>query len=237
MVRSGLNEPKAVPRAESLEEFRALQAVDPCRSMQILHPFPGSVHDYLEQLGDPDLDRPRGCPQCNANQPLTAHGFYRRTLTDSSFDGTIPIRRYLCDRCRRTVSLLPWFALPYLRFSLASISAFLVACLLTGKTLIAAMPVAGPYQRGQSWIRRFQSRAASLCVELGGRIARPQTLDFVQCALEMLESLGWMPAHCYLFGEIRQHLLGWPKSLAPSGRRVTPAPPRPPPEGPNTAFA
>jgi hypothetical protein len=33
---------------------------------------------------------------------------------DVGFDESIHIRRYLCRCCRRTVSLLPQFALPYL---------------------------------------------------------------------------------------------------------------------------
>jgi hypothetical protein len=66
-------------------------------------------------------------PQCQARQPMVGHGFYRRTLVDVGFDGTIRVRRYLCRSCKRTVSMLPEFALPYLRFSMAVISLFLVA--------------------------------------------------------------------------------------------------------------
>jgi hypothetical protein len=46
------------------------------------------------------------------------------------------------------------------------------------------------------------------------------TPTFVQRALVMLESTGWLTAHRFLFVELRQHLLGWPRSLAPDGRRV-----------------
>jgi hypothetical protein len=28
-------------------------------------------------------------------------------------------------------------------------------------------------------------------------------------------------AHCFLFGWLRMHLLGWPSSLAPQGRRFS----------------
>jgi hypothetical protein len=37
----------------------------------------------------------------------------------------------------------------------------------------------------------------------------------------MLESAGWIPSHRFLFTAVRQHLLGWPRSLAPDGRRAT----------------
>ena len=103
--------------------------------MQILHPFAGSIQQYSEEIADPDRYRPDHCPQCEAQHPLTAHGFYRRTLVDASFDGFIRVRRYLCRACKRTVSLLPEFALPYLRFSIPVIALFLVARLLNGLTL------------------------------------------------------------------------------------------------------
>ena len=57
---------------------------------------------------------------------------------DIAFEGIIRVRRYLCRSCKRTVSLLPEFALPWLRFSLPVIAVFLVARLLNGHTLIAA---------------------------------------------------------------------------------------------------
>ena len=110
--------------------------------MQILHPFAGSVTQYAEEISDPDRYRPDHCPQCHAKQPLIGHGFYQRTLVDAGFDGVISVRRYLCRLCKRTVSLLPEFALPWLRFSITVISLFLVARLLQGLTLAAAAQIA-----------------------------------------------------------------------------------------------
>ena len=110
--------------------------------MQILHPFAGSIQQYAEEIADPDRYRPDHCPQCQAAHSLTAHGFYSRTLVDAGFDGSIRVRRYLCRSCKRTVSLLPEFALPYLRFGITVISLFLVARLLQGATLSAAAAAA-----------------------------------------------------------------------------------------------
>jgi transposase-like protein len=202
--------------------------------MQILHPFAGSVQQYAEAISDPDRFRPDHCPQCQAKQPLTGHGFYRRTLVDSAFDGVIRVRRYLCRLCQRTVSLLPQFALPWLRFSLPVISLFLVARLLQGLTLAAAARAASqpamPYQRGQFWIRRFRREAPALGLALAP-LATPTTPtpDFVARALAMLESIGWIAAHRFLFSELRAHLLGWPRFLAPRGQRTALVPARPAP--------
>jgi len=191
--------------------------------MQILHPFAGSVQQYDEQLENPNRYRPGHCPQCQTKHPLTAHGFYTRTLIDTAFDGVIRVRRYLCTACQRTVSLLPEFILPYLRSSLTVIALFLVARLLRGQTIAAAArtaPPPMPYQRGQFWIRRFRTQAATLCVALAALTQPIPAPDFVHRALAMLESTGWIAAHRFLFAGVRCHLLGWPRGLAPDGRRA-----------------
>lgn len=190
--------------------------------MQMLHPFVGSIQQYSEAISDPDRYRPDHCPQCEAKQPLTAHGFYCRTLVDLGFDGVIRVRRYLCLLCRRTVSLLPEFALPWLRFSLTVMALFLAARLLRGCTLAAATAAASqtamPYQRGQFWIRRFRTQAPALSLALAPLAAPVTAPDFVARALHMLESIGWIAAHRYLLADLRMHLLGWPAFLAPDGR-------------------
>jgi transposase-like protein len=190
--------------------------------MQILHRFAGSIQDYFEELSDPGRYRPDHCPQCEAHRPLRAHGFYTRTLVNIPFDGTIRVRRYLCRCCKRTVSLLPEFALPYLRFGIVVIALFLVARLLLGLTLKAAAKstkvATMPYQRGQFWIRRFRQQAPRLCGALAALIAPPGAPDFTSRALQMLESIGWIAAHRFLFADLRVHLLGWPAFLAPAGR-------------------
>ncbi|MGD1095566.1 MAG: DUF6431 domain-containing protein [Bryobacteraceae bacterium] len=197
--------------------------------MQILHPFAGSIQQYAEEVSDPRRYRPDHCPQCEAKDPLTGHGFYCRTLVDGAFDGIIRIRRYQCHSCKRTVSLLPDFVLPWLRFSVSVIALFLVARLLRGLTLLAAAraaaPTAMPYQRGQFWIHRFQKQAPALSLSLAPLAVTPiAAADFISRALRMLESIGWIAAHRFLFSQLRAHLLGWPHFLAPDGRRTTLAP-------------
>ena len=191
--------------------------------MQILHPFAGSMQQYAEHLADPDCYRPGHCPQCQTKHPLTAHGFYTRTLIDTAFDGVIRVRRYLCQACQRTVSLLPEFVLPYLRSSLAVIALFLIARLFRGQTIEDAArtaPPKMPYQRGQFWIRRFRAQAEALCATLAGLTMPGPAPDFVHRALTMLEASGWIAAHRFLFDGVRCHLLGWPRGLAPDGRRA-----------------
>jgi hypothetical protein len=193
--------------------------------MQILHPFLGSLPQYTEAISDPDRYRPEYCPQCKAPQPLTGHGFYSRSLIDGAFDGVIRVRRYLCRCCKRTISLLPEFVLPYLRFSVSVIALFLTARLLEGCTLVAAALAAAqphmPRQRGQFWVRRFRRQAEALCAALAAKITPLPAANFVTRALRMLQTIGWITAHRFLFSQLRVHLLGWPRFLIPHGGRVS----------------
>jgi len=190
--------------------------------VQILHPFAGSLQQYAEEVTDPDRYRPDHCPQCQTPHSLIAHGFYSRTLVDAGFDDSIRVRRYLCRSCKRTVSLLPEFALPYLRFSIPVMALFLVVRLLQGATLPAAAGAAAqsamPYERGHFWIRRLCQQAATLCAARAALAAAPPA-NLVRRALEMLQSIGWIRAHRFLFADQRCHLLGWPAFLSASGRR------------------
>ena len=196
--------------------------------MQSLHPFRGSIQEYLQEVSDPDRYRPRFCPLCHAANPLRAHGLYCRTLVDVSYDGTIPVRRYLCLLCKRTVSLLPEFALPYLRYTVAVVALFLVSHLLHACSLAKAASAASqpnmPYQRGQFWVRRFRQQAEALCAAMSSVTSVPHARDFLSRALQMLEAIGWLPAHRFLFAELRMHLLGWPRFLVPHGLHVNMSP-------------
>lgn len=196
--------------------------------MQILYLVLGSIQQYVRDIKESCAAvryRLGRCPLCQGRSCLLAHGFYYRTLVHKDFDDSIPIRRYLCRVCRRTVSLLPDLALPYLRHSTVLISLFLVSRLLAGGSLAEAAQAAFqpgmPYQRGQFWVRRFRKQAAGLCAALVSLTAAVEATDFVTRALQMLEATGWIAAHRFLFGELRVHLLGWPRFLIPRGVPIT----------------
>jgi len=196
--------------------------------MQMLYRFSGSIQQYIEQISsceETNRCRPTSCPQCESKQALVCHGFYKRTVTDVDCDCVIRVRRFLCSACRRTVSLLPEFALPYLRFTIMVIGAFLKARLLFGQTMKGAAESAHqsvmPYQRGQQWVRRFRRQAESVSAALAALVRPIGAPDFVTRAIHMLEKTGWVQAHRFLFEHLRQYLLGWPEFLAPAGIPVT----------------
>jgi hypothetical protein len=56
---------------------------------------------------------PAKCPfgDCGVNIEMKKNGFYWRYLITATFCGRIKIRRYVCMKCGRTVSMLPSFCL------------------------------------------------------------------------------------------------------------------------------
>ena len=196
--------------------------------MQMLYPFSVSIQQYIECVETREQAnrcRPAQCPQCESKRPLICHGFYSRRVMDMDVEYVIQVRRYLCWACRRTVSLLPEFVLPYLRFAIVVIGVFLKARLLSGQTLKTSAETAhqfgAPYQRGQQWVDRFRRQAESISAALAASVRPIAASDFVRKAIVMLEETGWVAAHRFLFQHLRQHLLGWPDFLAPAGIAVT----------------
>jgi hypothetical protein len=153
---------------------------------------------------------------------MDSHGFYNRTVAGMEWNGAIKVRRYLCKACRRTVSLLPDFVLPYWRFTILTIRLFLIGRLVRQQTLTAAAEAAQqstmPYQRGQQWVRRFQRQAQAIAAALAALVRPIEAVDMTAQAIGMLEHAGWIAAHQFVFSELRMHLLGWPEFLAPDGK-------------------
>lgn len=58
------------------------------------------------------------CPCCKIPIPPEKNGFYQRNVRDGEFNGKILIRRYWCPYCRKTISFLPSFCLPYYQHTL-----------------------------------------------------------------------------------------------------------------------
>jgi hypothetical protein len=83
--------------------------------MSIVLPLAHSVHGYLRQYGRVAPNLPLRCSHCDT-QPLHRHGCYWRGVVCRRRIYRIPIYRWKCPSCRRTVSVLPDFLKPYARF-------------------------------------------------------------------------------------------------------------------------
>lgn len=129
-----------------------------------MHHFSVSPQVYY-QLGTsnifPDIDE---CPQrgCGSGKRLRRHGFYRRWVITPEGKYHVPIQRYYCSRCRRTVSMLPTFAAPYWQFSLGVVVWILQALYQLG---LSTHGVVRQWQRlkcrpelNRQWIQQMRRR-------------------------------------------------------------------------------
>lgn len=118
--------------------------------MQKLLPVPGGLKAYVaapELLVD---ERARACPFCADKHRLRLHGHYhRQALLPCGRTEVIPVRRLLCSRVGRTVSLLPDFCIPGRQHGPEILGAFL-ADYAAGETLTAALRAARPDAPGHS---------------------------------------------------------------------------------------
>lgn len=80
--------------------------------------------------------------------------------------------------CKRTVSLLPEFALPYLRPGVSVTALFLITRLLEGRTLaVAVLPRCPRRALWPFWVRRFRRQAEALAAALAAQItSHPQQI-------------------------------------------------------------
>ena len=89
--------------------------------MQYIYEFDLTVKEYSQRGKNNQFPEFNSCPICNAQKSLDKHGFYPRNALLIKRDYRIPIRRYYCSSCGRTVSILPSFLLPYYQYSLSVI--------------------------------------------------------------------------------------------------------------------
>ncbi len=82
--------------------------------MQIIRPLAVSPEEYATDGLHHKIEPPKECPHCGAPETLLALGYYARHLTGTDRGVVrIYVRRFRCDICRKTVSVLPSFAQPY----------------------------------------------------------------------------------------------------------------------------
>lgn len=103
--------------------------------MQIIHDFKIPVKKYSELGQNNNFPHPEECPHCH--DKLLKHGFYHRyVITIDKICYLILIRRYKCQYCGKTVSILPAFLFPRFQRSLNYIICCMKEYLLQKKLLL-----------------------------------------------------------------------------------------------------
>jgi len=105
----------------------------PITNVQIIAEFGSDIQFYARQFVHLTVWHPRNCPQCAAADRLVGHGSYPRNVVCSCSCRVIAIRikRFLCGACRKTISVLPSFCLPWRHYDAATIQTVL-DCRRTG---------------------------------------------------------------------------------------------------------
>lgn len=83
--------------------------------MQVIFAFNGDPEDYVRSDAHLKVCRPKACPNCMKSRALRALGYYSRWVSSSARRKStlVSIRRFRCDACRLSTSMLPDFAQPY----------------------------------------------------------------------------------------------------------------------------
>lgn len=80
-------------------------------AQNIIHIF-ATTAEYTREQMHRLVKRPDRCLCCGHDR-VHRHGHYDRFLVHDGKPHTILVARFLCPRCRRTISMLPSFVLPY----------------------------------------------------------------------------------------------------------------------------
>jgi len=130
--------------------------------MQMISPSLVDVVDYVADQAHRRVKRPSHCPQCKQDGTLRAIGFYSRSVTESRSGKIVAfkVRRFLCEHCHKTLSLLPSFAQPYRLICSVSIERY-----FNGTTAgIDTLQWHGLLRR---YLRRFNSWISDLVLIVG----------------------------------------------------------------------
>lgn len=93
--------------------------------MVIVADFGPDVQHYADEFARLTIPRPRHCPHCQALDRLIGHGSYPRNAVDHLQAIRIRVRRLLCEACRKTISILPTFCLPWRHYQTSTIQSVL----------------------------------------------------------------------------------------------------------------
>lgn len=164
-----------------------------------------SPEQYAEKGLERTIGRPAGCPNCTKSQRLEAHGYYRRWVSARDEVGSlvrIRVRRFFCQSCRRTVSLLPSFALSYRLLNNAVVEGFFL-----GKELVdAERRWEGLLKRYRRQAQQFSQRLIAI-IGVGFGLAPP-------AAKEVGELIDWLTRLCGGLGPATEQLVNrWAVTL------------------------
>lgn len=86
-----------------------------------LYDFGIDVQTYANRGKENAFPSIHRCPHCQAKRILYRHGYYERNALVGQDAYRIWIARYRCAICKKTVTVLPTFLLPYFQYTIGTI--------------------------------------------------------------------------------------------------------------------
>jgi hypothetical protein len=126
-------------------------------AVQVIRAVPIGPDRYADEGFHQNVEPPTECPHCGTHDTLSALGYYSRNVTSSERGVLrIRVRRFRCDVCRKTVSILPSFAQPYRLVLNATISEFFGGTI--NSNALSWLPLLKQYwNRFSNWLPKIQS--------------------------------------------------------------------------------
>lgn len=130
-----------------------------------VHNFKIDVKTYFERGKNNNFPNLYGCYDCGYTGLLWRHGFYERNVITFNNLFSIFIQRYRCPNpnCKKTVSLLPSFVLPYYQYSQAVIFTCLRAISVLGMTYQKAAKLVNMSTFSYKYIYFYKYRLFNNC--------------------------------------------------------------------------
>lgn len=94
--------------------------------MVIVTEFGCTVQAYVEGFRHLIFPRPAACPRCHALDVMIGHGFYQRKALEPTQTYAVRVKRWYCNACHGTTSLLPSFLLRFRHYLLGVIQLVVV---------------------------------------------------------------------------------------------------------------
>jgi hypothetical protein len=95
--------------------------------MVIVTEFGCSVQAYVEGFHQQVFPRPDACPQCHTLDVLIGHGFYQRKALEPTQTYAVRVKRWYCNACHGTTSLLPSFLFSFRHYLVVTLQRVVVA--------------------------------------------------------------------------------------------------------------
>jgi hypothetical protein len=185
------------------------------QSMVIVTEFGCAVQAYVDGFCQLVFPRPVACPRCHAPDVLIGHGFYQRKALEPTQTYAVRVKRWYCNACHGTTSLLPSFLFSFRHYLVITIQRVVVAR-YEGESSWAKVardcaPQGAPDPRTiRRWCDAFAEHVSTWLAAVQRTLAEH---DAASPLLDPLgQTAGWRDAPPRALLRAALHLLAWAKT-------------------------